>query len=55
MSWQFVFNSNLYKYCDFEEMLSFVRTTEYQFFTFNGVVHSVIDGSEIGITTNDLF
>ena len=56
MSWQLVFNTNLLflEGSNRDDVMDFVRTTGYKFFTFNGLVYT-INGSETGFTVEDLF
>ena len=56
MSWKYVFNSN-HKFLagnHINDVLNFVLTTGYNFFTFNGHVYD-LRGGDTGLTTEDLF
>jgi len=56
MSWKFVFNTNqkFIAGSNVSELIRFVKTTGYNFFTFNGIVYD-LQGQNTGITVDDLF
>lgn len=57
MSWKFVFDTSK-KFAagsNIDEVLIFVLTTGYKFFTFNGHIYSIFSGNPTGIMVEDLF
>ena len=57
MNWKYVFDTNK-KFtggATFSQALKFVKTTGYQFFTWNGKVYNVTTGNDTGVPVKDLF